>query len=148
MAEADTDLTVFEGSSPGDVCRARQLWSSLSLLPPQEPRLESADILQRLPVSRPQPRRGHRGATATATGDPRSLKEERREAQEEERRRYQAMAENRRQVLGLLRKQREQRIQREMVSIDFNPRPKQEEKRISRNEDGSDHDRDLVQQLS
>ena len=52
--DLDKFFTVFDGSSPEDVSHARRLWSSLSLLPPLESRLESADIRQRLPVSRPQ----------------------------------------------------------------------------------------------
>ncbi|CAG02249.1 unnamed protein product [Tetraodon nigroviridis] len=53
-APADSFL-VFDGSSPAEVSHARRLWSSMFLLPPLESRLVSADIRQRLPVSRPRP---------------------------------------------------------------------------------------------
>ncbi|XP_052372050.1 cilia- and flagella-associated protein HOATZ isoform X1 [Oncorhynchus keta] len=45
-------FTVFDGSSPEDVSHAKQLWTSLSLLPPLESRLVNADIRQRLPIAR------------------------------------------------------------------------------------------------
>uniref|UniRef100_A0A673ZZR9 Cilia- and flagella-associated protein HOATZ n=1 Tax=Salmo trutta TaxID=8032 RepID=A0A673ZZR9_SALTR len=44
-------FTVFDGSSPEDVSHAKQLWTSLSLLPPLESRLVNADIRQRLPIA-------------------------------------------------------------------------------------------------
>ncbi|XP_070780090.1 cilia- and flagella-associated protein HOATZ [Enoplosus armatus] len=116
-------FTVFDGSSPEDVSHARQLWSSLSLLPPQESRLVSADIRQRLPVSRPQ-----RSSTAPAPGpklpalEPPSVPAPRH--RQEERRRYVTMADQRREILALLGRQREQRIQKELLSVAFKPKVK------------------------
>ncbi|XP_068605793.1 cilia- and flagella-associated protein HOATZ [Brachionichthys hirsutus] len=102
-------FAVFDGSSPDDVSHARQLWSSLSLLPPQESRLVSADVRQRLPVSRPQ-----RGGTAAAPAPgPPSVDSPRQ--RREERQRYEAMADRRKEILALLRRQREQRIQKELT---------------------------------
>ncbi|KAL0995003.1 hypothetical protein UPYG_G00130520 [Umbra pygmaea] len=51
QTEFDKYFTVFDGSSLQDVSHAKQLWASLSLLPPLESRLVSADIRQRLPVA-------------------------------------------------------------------------------------------------
>uniref|UniRef100_A0A669E2R3 Cilia- and flagella-associated protein HOATZ n=1 Tax=Oreochromis niloticus TaxID=8128 RepID=A0A669E2R3_ORENI len=106
--EADLLFIVFEGSSPEDVSHARQLWSSLSLLPPLESRLVSADIHQRLPVSRPQ----------------RTAKSPRSRQRQEERRRYAAMGDQRKEILALLRRQRERRIQKELLSVAFKPKGK------------------------
>ncbi|KAI3359312.1 hypothetical protein L3Q82_002625 [Scortum barcoo] len=118
-------LTVFEGSSPEDVSHARQLWSSLSLLPPLESRLESADVRQRLPVSRPQ--RSGSPAPGRPVPEPRSLPAL-RWRREEERRRYEAMAERRREILALLSRQRERRVRRELLSeaVKHKPRPGRE----------------------
>uniref|UniRef100_A0A672YJS0 Cilia- and flagella-associated protein HOATZ n=2 Tax=Sphaeramia orbicularis TaxID=375764 RepID=A0A672YJS0_9TELE len=106
-------FTVFAGSSPEDVSHARQLWSSLALLPPQESRLVSADIRQRLPVSRPQ-RSGTAGPGPSAP-EPPSLPVLRQ--MEEERRRYRAMAEQRKEILALLKRHREHRVRKELLSV-------------------------------
>lgn len=152
----DQLFTVFDGSSPEDVSHARQLWSSLSLLPPLESRLVSADIRQRLPVSRPQRRRrsSTAAAAAAAPAGPRhsapqppsvaALRQRR-----EERQRYAAMAEQRREILALLRRQREQRVRRELVSVAFRPRPRAGRDTLSKPQEPSDSeaDEELVQQL-
>uniref|UniRef100_A0A3Q1FMA4 Cilia- and flagella-associated protein HOATZ n=1 Tax=Acanthochromis polyacanthus TaxID=80966 RepID=A0A3Q1FMA4_9TELE len=108
--EFDKLFTVFDGSSPEDVSHARQLWSSLSLLPPLESRLVSADIRQRLPVSRPQ--RSSTGARPSAS-EPPSVHDALQ--LQEERRRYAAMADQRKEIQALMRRQREQRIQKELL---------------------------------
>jgi len=46
-------LLVFSGSSEEDVEHAKCFWKSLTLQPPLESRLVSADIKQRLPVAKP-----------------------------------------------------------------------------------------------
>ncbi|XP_040919269.1 cilia- and flagella-associated protein HOATZ [Toxotes jaculatrix] len=148
--EFDQFFTVFDGSSPEDVSHARQLWSSLSLLPPLESRLVSADIRQRLPVSRPQ-----RSSTAAAAGpklsapEPPSVPAPRQ--RQEERQRYVAMADQRREILALLRRQREQRIQKELLSVAFKPKVKlgrEKELKVQKASDCEmDQDQDLVRQL-
>ncbi|XP_044037588.1 cilia- and flagella-associated protein HOATZ [Siniperca chuatsi] len=148
--ELDKFFTVFDGSSPEDVSHARQLWSSLSLLPPAESRLVTADVRQRLPVSRPQ----HGGSTAPAPGakpsapQPPSVHALRQ--RQEERQRYVTMADQRREILALLRRQREQRIQKELLSVAFKPKVKVGREKMSKLQKPSDSekmDKELVNQL-
>ncbi|XP_028311969.1 cilia- and flagella-associated protein HOATZ [Gouania willdenowi] len=105
-------LTVFSGSSPEDVSHARLLWSSLALQPPLESRLVRAELRQRLPVSGPPlPRSpgGHRPGTPA----PKRL---------EERQRYEAMADRRKETLALLQMQRERRVRAELLLAGHRPR--------------------------
>lgn len=138
--DVDALLTVFDGSSPEDASHARRLWSSLSLLPPQESRLVSADIRQRLPVSRPQRSGSSRTPGGLLTGPAPGPGVQ----VQEERERYRAQAEQRREILALLQRQRELRIRKELVSEAVKParrvRRPQEEEEIRR-------DRELVRQL-
>ncbi|XP_074552198.1 cilia- and flagella-associated protein HOATZ [Halichoeres trimaculatus] len=144
--ELETYFTVFEGSSPEDVSHARHFWSSQALLPPLESRLVSSDIRQRLPVSRP---RG--GSTAglklSALGSELSVPAFRQ--RQEERQRYEAMADQRKEILALLRRQREQRIQKELVSVDFKPKMKLGNEKQTKLQDASETevDKELVKQL-
>ncbi|XP_072299983.1 cilia- and flagella-associated protein HOATZ [Eucyclogobius newberryi] len=140
-------LTVFQGSSPEDVSHARRLWSSLSLLPPQESRLVSADVRQRLPVSRPQ--RGTAASGPSLVPEPHFVLTAREKQRRDERRWYEAKAENRRQILRLLKKQREQRIQKEALSAPHKPKPREETAEPDQNRDRTEceRDRDLVLQL-
>ncbi|XP_005803249.1 UPF0722 protein C11orf88 homolog isoform X1 [Xiphophorus maculatus] len=114
--QADDLLTVFEGSSAEDGSHARQLWKSMTLLPPLESRLASADIRQRLPVARPR----RRGTSNVANPVPLTVCSERQ--REDERRRYQAMADQRKEVMALLGRQRQQRIQKEHLSAAVKPK--------------------------
>ncbi|XP_034567792.1 UPF0722 protein C11orf88 homolog [Notolabrus celidotus] len=142
--EFDKYLTVFEGSSPEDVSHARHFWSSQSLLPPLESRLVSADIRQRLPVSRP---RGSSTAGLKLSSprlDALALRQ-----RQEERRRYEAMADQKKEILALLRKQREQRIQKELVSVDFKRKVKLGPVKPVQLQDASESEmeKELVKQL-
>lgn len=141
--EFDQLFTVFDGSSPEDVSHARQLWSSLSLLPPLESRLVSADVRQRLPVSRPQ----RSGATAAAAAEPPGVPALRQ--RQEERQRYVAMGDQRREILALLKRQREQRIQKELVSVCFKPKVKLSREKAMKPQRSSvsEGDKELVRQL-
>ncbi|XP_068435315.1 cilia- and flagella-associated protein HOATZ [Clinocottus analis] len=151
----DALFTVFEGSSPENASHARLLWSSLSLLPPLESRLVSADIRQRLPVSRPLPR----GCCSSGAGPKQSTPPQSTQSLEpalpqrlEERRRYAALADQRRETMALLRRQREQRLRREgLLSGDFKPKlkPKPGGEKTSRLEKPADSelDAELVKQL-
>ncbi|XP_061701697.1 cilia- and flagella-associated protein HOATZ [Syngnathoides biaculeatus] len=111
-------LTVFSGSSPEDVSHARQLWRSLCMPTPLESRLVSADIPQRLPVSRPE-RSVHSGPPPPRAQPPTLNAAQQRE---DERQRYLSMAAQRKETLALLRRQREQRIQKELLSAAFKPK--------------------------
>ncbi|XP_039681094.1 cilia- and flagella-associated protein HOATZ [Perca fluviatilis] len=145
----DKCFTVFDGSSPEDVSHARQLWSSLSLLPPLESRLVSADIRQRLPVSRTQRSSSVIISKHPAVPQPPSSVPALRQRREE-RQRYVAMADQRREILALLRRQREQRIQKEMISVDFKPNLKFGRDKISKLQkppDSEMDDEELVKQL-
>lgn len=141
-------LTVFEGSCPEDVSHARQLWSSLSLLPPQESRLVSGNISQRLPLSRPQPRSSTMAAAGSQlSAEPPSVASLRQRQQE--RQRYVLMADQRKEILELLRRQRERRIQKELISAAFRPRekPGKERRSESRQEMETRRDKEMVLQL-
>ena len=143
--DSEQFFTVFEGSSPDDVSHARRLWSSLSLLPPVESRLVSADIGQRLPVSRP-PRVGPEAAGARRSApEPPSVPAPRR--REKERRRYAAMADQRREILALLRRQREQRVQKELLSRAVKPKAKPGGEKAPKPTSDSEMDEELVKQL-
>ncbi|XP_029294162.1 cilia- and flagella-associated protein HOATZ [Cottoperca gobio] len=133
------DFTVFDGSSPEDVSHARQLWSSLSLLPPLESRLVSADIRQRLPVSRPHCSSSAAGPRHPAPQTVPDLRQRR-----EERQRFAAMAEQRREILALLSRQRDQRVQKELLSVHFKAKLKLGEKVV---QEPPDSDMELVKQL-
>lgn len=138
-------FTVFEGSSPEDISHARQLWSSLSLLPPQESRLVSADIHQRLPVSRPQ--RGGTAGPRRSAPEPPSLPALRQ--MEEERRRYMAMAEQRREILALLKRHRENRVRKELLSLGVRATGRTGGRERSRDGEGETdrEEKEMVQQL-
>lgn len=136
LEDAAASFIVFDGSSPAEVSHARQLWSSAFLLPPLESRLVSADIRQRLPVSRPQP-----AAPKPPSPEPPTALRQRRE----ERQRYAAMADQRREILALLRRQREQRIRRELVSAAFRAQTKPEREALKA--PGCEEDKELVRQL-
>ncbi|XP_054908140.1 cilia- and flagella-associated protein HOATZ [Poeciliopsis prolifica] len=119
--QAEDLFIVFEGSSAEDGSHARQLWKSIVLLPPRESRLASADIRHRLPVARPKRRK-----TKDAV-DPVQLTVWSERQREEERRRYQAMADQKKEVVSLLERQRQQRIQKELVSAAVKPKKKMAE---------------------
>lgn len=137
LEDADSFI-VFEGSSPAEVSHARQLWSSMFLLPPVEYQLVLADIRQRLPVSRPQ-----RAAPKPSTSEPPTAAAPKQ--RREERQRYAAMADRRREILALLRRQREQRIQRELLSAAFKPNMRPEKEALKALDWGQD--KELVRRL-
>ncbi|XP_054616148.1 cilia- and flagella-associated protein HOATZ [Dunckerocampus dactyliophorus] len=139
--DASSDVfTVFSGSSPEDVSHARKLWSSLCMVPPLESRLVSADIPQRLPVSRPE-RNVH---SEPSRSEPPNLFAV--QQRQEERKRYLSMAAQRKETLALLRRQREQRIQKELLSAAFKPKPPKE--KVPKEKTCElDIDKELVRQL-
>ncbi|XP_052372059.1 cilia- and flagella-associated protein HOATZ isoform X9 [Oncorhynchus keta] len=124
-------FTVFDGSSPEDVSHAKQLWTSLSLLPPLESRLVNADIRQRLPIARTNQETllvvDTNAALKPSSSDHRErlqevrhqkqrqedrLQEVRHQKQrQEERQRYMDMARRREDIINMLHQQRQKRIQ-------------------------------------
>ncbi|XP_036824164.1 cilia- and flagella-associated protein HOATZ isoform X4 [Oncorhynchus mykiss] len=124
-------FTVFDGSSPEDVSHAKQLWTSLSLLPPLESRLVNADIRQRLPIARTNHETllvvDTNAALKPSSSDHRErlqevrhqkqrqedrLQEVRHQKQrQEERQRYMDMARRREDIINMLHQQRQKRIQ-------------------------------------
>uniref|UniRef100_UPI0037E7666D cilia- and flagella-associated protein HOATZ n=1 Tax=Semicossyphus pulcher TaxID=241346 RepID=UPI0037E7666D len=140
--ESDRVCIVFEGSSPEDVSHARNFWSSQLLLPP----LESRPVIHlRLPVSRP---------LVSIAGPKHSAPVPQLSVPalcqgQEERRRHEAMAHQREDILALLKRQREQRIQKELVSVDFKPKVKLGQEKSLKLPDSSDSemDKELVEQL-
>lgn len=134
--DSSASVIVFDGSSPAEVSHARQLWSSACLLPPLEVRLMSADIRQRLPVARPQ-----RAGPKPSSPEPPTGAIQRRE----DRQRFSAMAEQRREVRALLGRQREQRVRRELVSVAVKAKAKPEREMLKAPD--CDEDKELVRQL-
>ncbi|KAM9439136.1 cilia- and flagella-associated protein HOATZ [Salvelinus alpinus] len=134
-------FTVFDGSSPEDVSHAKQLWTSLSLLPPLESRLVNADIRQRLPIAPT-----NHDETLLVVGE--RLQEARHQKQrqedrlqearhqkqrQEERQRYMDMARQREETINMLHQQRKKRIQRETVSLLYKPRQRDRSERLALN---------------
>ncbi|KAM9843902.1 cilia- and flagella-associated protein HOATZ [Aulostomus maculatus] len=147
--EFEEHFTMFAGSCPEDVSHARLLWKSLSLPPPQESRLVSLDIRQRLPVSRPQGSSNSAAVSKLSVPGPPSVAA--RSQWQEERKRYLAMAEQRKEVLARLRQQREQRVLKELLSVGFQPKTKlrarEQKLKAERNSESETEDRRLVREL-
>ncbi|XP_046906487.1 cilia- and flagella-associated protein HOATZ [Hypomesus transpacificus] len=125
--EFEKYYTVFDGSSQDDVSHAKLLWNSLSLLPPQESRLESSDIHQRLPVARS--RKDTTSAISKSIAELKVPPQKSRQRlqltlaqSQEERKKYLGMANQRGEILDLLMKQKGQRIQKEMASRPYKPK--------------------------
>ncbi|KAK2832976.1 hypothetical protein Q5P01_016865 [Channa striata] len=67
---------------------------------------------------------------------------------QEERQRYAAMGDQRREILALLRRQRERRVQKELVSLAFKPRVKLKRDKVGAQPSSeTETDRELVKQL-
>ncbi|XP_008414774.1 cilia- and flagella-associated protein HOATZ [Poecilia reticulata] len=135
--QADDLFIVFEGSSSEDGSHARQLWKSIALLPPPESRLASADIRQRLPVARPQRCR------TSNVDDPVPRTVCREWQREDERRLYQAMADQKKEVVAMLGRQRQQRVQKERLTAAVRPKNKM----VEPPDPETELDKELVRQL-
>ena len=111
------EITIFQGSPPEDVEHAKSFWKSLTLQPPLESRLVSAEIRQRLRVAPPPSRlqcKRERDFQREKKQDQLREKVNRMEF-EEERAKYRRLAQNREAVLNLLYKQRAQRLEKEVI---------------------------------
>ncbi|XP_052372056.1 cilia- and flagella-associated protein HOATZ isoform X7 [Oncorhynchus keta] len=122
-------FTVFDGSSPEDVSHAKQLWTSLSLLPPLESRLVNADIRQRLPIARTNQE------TLLVVGKTPMLLSNHL---------LRTIARRREDIINMLHQQRQKRIQvkhrvtilRETVSLPYKPRQRDKSERLAVNPPG------------
>ncbi|XP_051981985.1 cilia- and flagella-associated protein HOATZ [Xyrauchen texanus] len=131
LAEIDKLYTVFDGASQEDVAYAKVFWNSLSLQPPIESRLVSADIRQRLKVAK--------GSHSTNAASKLTSQTKREDIQQdvylkqkqEERQKYMEMAKKRDQIIALLKKQRYERIKKERISIQHKPRKEPLEERLA-----------------
>jgi len=120
------EITVFANSSLEDVEHAKSFWKSLTLQPPLESRLVSADIRQRLRTA-PSPSREaskRQEKDADAFRSEVFLQQARERRNDDERARIRSLAEERESVLNLLQKQRAQRIAKERFSHHFPLTPK------------------------
>nr|DBA16212.1 TPA: hypothetical protein GDO54_003629 [Pyxicephalus adspersus] len=116
--ELGADVMVFAGSSERDVLCSKIFWSSLTLQPPLESRLVSGNMKQRLrPAGEPGLRKNYTQQQLEDLKTDYFLLEAQREQDIEQRARYQQKAKRREEIMALLKRQREERIQKELVSL-------------------------------
>ncbi|KAG7314526.1 hypothetical protein KOW79_021829 [Hemibagrus wyckioides] len=118
LSDVDVCYTVFEGSSQEDVAYAKVFWSSLCLQPPIESSLVSVDIKQRLKVAKaPQSRVSNNVLKQPPWAKNEEILQKAYQLQmQDEKQSYLEMAKKRDEIMALLKKQREDRIKKEMVS--------------------------------
>ncbi|XP_049331455.1 cilia- and flagella-associated protein HOATZ isoform X2 [Astyanax mexicanus] len=135
LSEFEKYFTVFEGSSQEDVAYAKVFWNSLSLQPPVESSLVSVDIRQRLKIAKtPQPTNSGSKQSADSKNEEILQKAYQRQMQDEKKR-YMEMAKKRDEIMVLLKKQREERIKKEMISLQHRPRRSDQTERYQRQYD-------------
>ncbi|XP_063797973.1 cilia- and flagella-associated protein HOATZ [Pseudophryne corroboree] len=142
------DLTVFSGSSECDVTVSRILWNSVTLQPPLESRLVSGDMEQRLRAAG-EPRL-RKTCTQQELDDLKTeyfLFEAQRAQDIEQRSIYLQKAKRREEILALLKKQREDRIKKEFVSMAYKPIITQGKRRLSTHDIEEMEDMRAVKQL-
>ncbi|XP_038520864.1 cilia- and flagella-associated protein HOATZ isoform X1 [Canis lupus baileyi] len=123
-------LLVFAGSSEQDSNLAKQFWIAASLYPTTESQLVlPRGSSQRLRVARPSRPPGHekvylqpfsleKNKNTDVTAETIKIQES------EEKEKYLQKAKRRDEILQLLRKQREERILKELVSLPYKPKAK------------------------
>ncbi|MCI4394574.1 hypothetical protein PGIGA_G00170490 [Pangasianodon gigas] len=118
LSDVDVCYTVFEGSSQENVAYAKVFWSSLCLQPPIESSLVSVDIRQRLKVAKTPQRKSSNNVPKQPpwSKNDESLQKAYQLQMQDEKQRYLEMANKRHEIMALLKKQREDRIKKEMVS--------------------------------
>ncbi|XP_067607799.1 cilia- and flagella-associated protein HOATZ [Globicephala melas] len=110
-------LLVFTGSSDRDANLAKQFWIGASMYPPNESQLVlSRGSSQRLRVARPS--RGSVLEKRDVTAETLKIQES------EEKKKYLQKAKKRDEIIQLLKKQREERISKELVSLPYKPKAK------------------------
>ncbi|XP_036381297.1 cilia- and flagella-associated protein HOATZ isoform X1 [Megalops cyprinoides] len=123
LSELNKYFTVFSGSSQEDVSYATVFWNSVTLQPPLESRLVSADISQRLKVAK-NPQHCMNIDCESPTPDTRceeTLQSVYLKQQAEEKKGYMEMAKRREEIITLFKKQREEQIKKEMMSLPYKP---------------------------
>ncbi|CAI9152822.1 unnamed protein product [Rangifer tarandus platyrhynchus] len=124
-------LLVFTGSSDRDANLAKQFWIGASMYPTNESQLVlSRGSSQRLPVARPsrsnapekktyfQPFFLEESKSRDVTAETLKIQES------EEKKKYLQKAKKRDEIIQLLRKQREERISKELISLPHKPKGK------------------------
>ncbi|KAF6332625.1 hypothetical protein mRhiFer1_001679 [Rhinolophus ferrumequinum] len=123
-------LLVFTGSSEEDTNLAKQFWIRASMYPPNETQLVlSRGSTQRLPVARSSkssvPVKRYLQSFFLEKNKGTDVLAETLKIQEsEEKEKYLQKATRRDEILQLLRKQREERISKELVSLPYKPKAK------------------------
>lgn len=122
--EDKEEIVIFDGSSTEEINHAKSFWKSLTLQPPLESRLVSADIRQRLRIAAPvaetiiHPPTHTRDELKTAV----FLHHAHENILKDEKEKYQKTMSQREAALNLLHKQRMERLQKEMISLPFKPK--------------------------
>uniref|UniRef100_A0A8C6FPF3 Cilia- and flagella-associated protein HOATZ n=1 Tax=Moschus moschiferus TaxID=68415 RepID=A0A8C6FPF3_MOSMO len=123
-------LLVFTGSSDHDANLAKQFWIGASMYPPNESQLVlSRGSSQRLPVARPSrssaPEKAYFQPFFLAESKTRDVTAETLKIQESEKKKmYLQKAKKREEIIQLFRKQREERILKELISLPHKPKGK------------------------
>ncbi|XP_077313065.1 cilia- and flagella-associated protein HOATZ [Lithobates pipiens] len=147
--EFSADVMVFAGSTERDVLCSKIFWSSLTLQPPLESRLVSGNMKQRLrPAGEPRLGKNYTQQQLEDLKTEYFLLEAQREQDVEQRDRYLQKAKRREEIMALLKRQREDRIQKELVSLGHRPVIAEEEPRISTPDTDVLEDIQAVKQLS
>ena len=111
------EAIIFTGSPVEDVEHAKSFWKSLTLQPPLESRLVSAEIRQRMRAAPPPSR--HKPVRNFFSRKEKEHKEfmEKCKNQEHEKecKKYHILAQKRQEALELLERQRTQRLAKEMI---------------------------------
>nr|XP_006972390.2 cilia- and flagella-associated protein HOATZ [Peromyscus maniculatus bairdii]XP_042136855.1 cilia- and flagella-associated protein HOATZ [Peromyscus maniculatus bairdii]XP_042136856.1 cilia- and flagella-associated protein HOATZ [Peromyscus maniculatus bairdii] len=123
-------LLVFTGCSEQDANLAKQFWLGASMYPPTESQLVlTRDSRQRLPVARHS--KAHVTEKSPARAFPFHHNKEmnffakaQKIQESEEKAKYLQKAKKRDEILQLLRKQREERIAKELISLPYKPKAK------------------------
>ncbi|XP_073441232.1 cilia- and flagella-associated protein HOATZ [Dendrobates tinctorius] len=123
--------TVFAGSAEHDVMCSKIFWNSVTLQPPLESRLVSGDVEQR---RRPAGEAGQRKTYPLQELEDLKteycLLEAQRVQDMEQRSVYMEKAKRREEIIALLKKQREDRIKKELVCFGHKPNIQIEERRL------------------
>ncbi|XP_074072750.1 cilia- and flagella-associated protein HOATZ isoform X2 [Macrotis lagotis] len=116
---------IFTGSSEKDKALAKQFWVSATMNPHPESQLVSSSTQQRLPVAQAsRPTVAERSFNTEDYKVEQFLEKNRRALEAEEKEKYLQKAKRREEILNLLRKQREERIEKELVFLLHKPKVK------------------------